>query len=181
MAHARGTNQHKIKNKKDVGAYMIGFLYLMILMLALYDFSIVLKPTNSDASESVDVITSPIADSAKSMAVVAYTPPATPTPTPTELEEIVAYITRVFEPEGKAVVVRAINCFYSESGLREEVVGQNNDAPRSKDWNVAQLNDYWHKLTEAEKTSYKANIDRAYEIYKGRGNSFSAWYGKLCN
>lgn len=177
----KGSNQYRSKYKKDVGAYMIGFLYLMILMLALHDFSIILKPSNSDASESVNVITSPLADPAKSMAVVAYTPPATPTPTPTELEEIVAYITRVFEPEGKAVVVRAINCFYSESGLRSHAVGHNNDSVKSSDHGVAQLNDYWHKLTEAEKTSYKANIDRAYKIYKGRGNSFSAWYGKLCN
>lgn len=99
---------------------------------------------------------------------------------PSELEEIVAYITKVFEPEGKDVAVRAINCFYSESGLRSNAVGQNTDGPKSKDYGVAQLNDYWHSLTSAEKTEYKANIDRAYKIYKGRGN-FSAWYGKLCN
>lgn len=98
-----------------------------------------------------------------------------------ELSEIVAYIAYKFEPEGKDVVVRAINCFYSESGLRSNAVGQNNDAPKSKDFGVAQLNDYWHNLTEEQKTDYKANIDKAYDIYKGRGNSFEAWYGKLCN
>ena len=98
---------------------------------------------------------------------------------PTELEVIVAYIARVFEPEGKDVVVKAINCFYSESGLRTKAVGQNKDVHKSKDWGVAQLNDYWHNLTTDEKTEYKANIEKAYEIYKSRGN-FSAWYGKLC-
>lgn len=99
---------------------------------------------------------------------------------PTELEEIVAYIARRFEPEGKGVVVRAINCFYSESGLRSNAVGQNSDGPKSKDHGVAQLNDYWHKLTQAEKTDYRANIDRAYEIYKGNGHTFNPWYGKGC-
>lgn len=97
-----------------------------------------------------------------------------------ELSEIVGYIAHTFEPEGKAVVVQAINCFYSESGLREEAVGQNNDKYHSQDHGVAQLNDHWHNLTEAQKTEYKANIDKAYQIYKGRGN-FSAWYGKRCN
>lgn len=118
---------------------------------------------------------------------------ATPTPSdvlagspdgeeaPSELEQIVAYIARKFEPEGKDVVVRAINCFYSESGLRRDAVGQNSDGPRSRDHGVAQLNDYWHKLTDQQKTDIYANIDKAYEIYKGRGNSFEAWYGRLCN
>lgn len=110
---------------------------------------------------------------------IAATP--TPEPTPSELEEIVSYIARKFEPEGKDVVVRAINCFYSESGLRAKAVGQNKDTHKSKDHGVAQLNDYWHKLTPAQKTEIKANIDKAYEIYKGRGGNFSAWYGKLCN
>lgn len=104
-----------------------------------------------------------------------------PTPMPSELEQIVAYIARKFEPEGKDVVVRAINCFYSESGLRANAVGQNTDKHRSKDHGVAQLNDYWHNLTPEMKTDIYANIDKAYEIYKGRGGNFSAWYGKLCN
>jgi len=105
----------------------------------------------------------------------------TPTPKNSELVDIVAYIAQVFEPEGKEVVVQAINCFYSESGLREDAVGQNTDEHRSKDHGVAQLNDYWHSLTPQQKTDYKANIDKAYDIYKGRGGNFSAWYGKRCN
>lgn len=105
---------------------------------------------------------------------------ATPTITPSELESIVAYITRVFEPEGKDVVVQAINCFYSESGLRPDAVGHNSDSVGSTDWGIAQLNSYWQNLTDAERTTIKANIDKAYKIYKGRGN-FSAWYGKRCN
>lgn len=184
MKYKVGSNQWKKKQRKDVGAYMIGFLYLMSLMVLLYDIRLHIT-TQIDASESVDIITSQVAVPAESRQVVAQvaTPAATltPSPTPTELEEVVAYIARKFEPEGKQVVVRAINCFYSESGLRPTAVGQNKDAHMSKDHGVAQLNDYWHKLTEKQKTDIHANIDKAYDIYKGRGDSFSAWYGKLCN
>lgn len=103
----KGSNQYRSKYKKDVGAYMIGFLYLMILMLALHDFSIILKPSNSDASESVNVITSPLADPAKSMAVVAYTPPATPTPN--IQEEIEAYIKTIFGRDAKTAIAVSRN------------------------------------------------------------------------
>lgn len=92
---------------------------------------------------------------------------------------IISYIAKTFEKEGPAVQVKAINCFYSESGLRENAVNTNTDAVKSKDHGVAQLNDYWHTLTTEEKTNFKKNIDRAYQIYKARGN-FSAWYGKGC-
>ena len=113
---------------------------------------------------------------------VTYQDDTTPLEEPqTELEKVISYITKVFEPEGKDVVVRAINCFYSESGLRANAVGQNKDKHKSKDHGVAQLNDYWHNLTPEMKTDIYANIDKAYEIYKGRGDNFSAWYGRLCN
>ena len=170
-----GTNQFAKKNKKDVGAHLIGFLYLMILMVGLYDLQYFKFPQPIEAHE----IISPVAT--QSAVLKVKVKEITPTPTPSELEEVVAYVARKFEPEGKQVVVRAINCFYSESGLRPNAVGQNKDAHKSKDHGVAQLNDYWHKLTEAEKTDIHANIDKAYKIYKGRGGNFSAWYGKLCN
>ena len=171
-------------NHKDVGAYMIGFLYVMVVMFALYDINLFLtRPV--EASENVNIGVSQTALPAESVRVVEQvsTPAATltPTPSPTELVEVVAEIAEVFEPEGKQVVVKAINCFYSESGLRPNAVGQNKDSHKSKDHGVAQLNDYWHKLTEAEKTAIEANVKKAYKIYKGRGNNFSAWYGKLCN
>lgn len=109
-----------------------------------------------------------------------FVTPTPPAHKPSEKEVIVAYITRLWEKHGTDQVVRAINCFYSESGLRTEAVSQNSDAPKSKDWNVAQLNDYWHNLTPEQKYDLYAGLDKAYEIYKGRGNNFSAWYGKLC-
>lgn len=171
-----GTNQYKIKKHKPVGYYLLGFVFVMDLLAFLYLNSLpttILNPS-VEAASTHEMTSS-------SASVIPITQQLQPTPTPSELEDIVSYITRVFEPEGKDVVVRAINCFYSESGLRENAVGYNTDIHQSIDYGVAQLNGYWQNLTSEEKTNYKANIDKAYEIYKGRGNNFEAWYGKLCN
>jgi hypothetical protein len=93
-----------------------------------------------------------------------------------ELEQIVAYITKKFAPEGKHVVVQAINCFYSESGLRNNAIGVNKNG--SNDVGVAQINSI-HGMSTEDRMDYKKNIDKAYKIYKSRGN-WSAWYGKGC-
>lgn len=102
--------------------------------------------------------------------------PITPKPTPSTAQ-IVHEIARVFEPEGKAVVVKAINCFYSESGLRADAYN-----PRNKngtnDAGVAQINSIW-KMSLEERFDYRMNIRKAYEIYK-RSGSFNPWYGALC-
>ncbi len=169
MSYRRGSNQFKKKERNNL--WMIPAYFAVIIILG-----IICTLTRYDTVEKVW---------AEQPIVSAYVSP-TPykaialSPTPTELENIVTYITKVFEPEGKDVVVRAINCFYSESGLRANAVGQNTDEHQSKDYGVAQLNGYWHNLSDAEKTTIKANIDRAYKIYKGRGGNFSAWYGKGC-
>lgn len=168
-----GTNQYKIKKHKNVRNHLLLFIALMDVLAFGYIYSLptaLLNPSVG-ATSVISVVASSSAQLVQKTVELEA---------PTELEEVISYITHVFEPEGKSVVVRAINCFYSESGLRPNAVGQNKDVHKSKDHGVAQLNDYWHKLTEAEKTDYKANIDKAYKIYKGRGN-FSAWYGKLCN
>lgn len=102
----------------------------------------------------------------------------TPTPTPSD-KEVIDEIVRVFEPEGKHVVVRAINCFYSESGLRWDAVSKPNKNG-TLDGGVAQINDV-HKLTIEERLDYKKNIQEAYNIYKRNGSSFRPWYGKNCN
>lgn len=102
----------------------------------------------------------------------------TPTPTPSD-KEVIDEIVRVFSPEGKHVVVRAINCFYSESGLRWDAVSKPNKNG-TLDGGVAQINDV-HKLTIEERLDYKKNIQEAYNIYKRNGSSFRPWYGKGCN
>lgn len=175
MSNLRGSNQHKTKYRivstsTWASVWFIAFITLAISVILYQQKQAFLRSVTSPCPVGGCVVR--VAQAAE--------PTPTPAPPPTTAN-IVAYIAKKFEPEGKAVVVKAINCFYSESGLRAEAVGQNNDGPRSKDHGVAQLNDYWHKLTDREKTDYIANIDRAYKIYKGRGNSFEAWYGRLCN
>ncbi len=189
MRTVKGTNQYAKKYRYNKGRVTL----LMILLVSGLLFALLMLYKENNIVRTVvpssRVIVRDVYASDEIVKTVVEVPTVTPTstpilapePTPSELESIVAYIARVFEKEGKHVVVRAINCFYSESGLRAAAVGQNNDAPKSKDHGVAQLNDYWHKLTEEQKTNYKANIDKAYQIYKGRGGNFSAWYGKLCN
>ncbi len=101
----------------------------------------------------------------------------TPTPPPTD-EEVLSYIVEVFSPEGRAVVVKAMNCFYSESGLRWDAISPPNKNG-TRDGGIAQINDV-HKLTMEQRLDYKVNINKAYEIYKSRGG-FGAWYGIGCN
>jgi len=104
--------------------------------------------------------------------------PATPTPSPTpqaSLENVVAYIAQVFKSEGSAVVVEAINCFYSESRLNPNAYNQNRNG--TEDRGVAQVNSI-HRLTPAEAHNFRKNINKAYEIYQKRG--WAAWYGKGC-
>lgn len=184
MKNKVGSNQYVLKPKKHPYANVLR-LYFIIFIVAVYDMTVFLTPNVEASENTIGTTVSQTAVPAESMAEVdeVSTPPAThlPEPKPTELVEVVAEIAKTFEPEGKQVVVNAINCFYSESGLRPDAVGQNKDTHKSKDHGVAQLNDYWHKLSDEEKTDIKANIKRAYKIYKGRGDNFSAWYGKLCN
>lgn len=74
-----GSNGYKKKSKKDVGAYMIGFLYIMVLMFAIYDINLFLNPSQSDASDINTVKVSPKAVPAESVRVVEQvsTPAAT--------------------------------------------------------------------------------------------------------
>lgn len=102
-----------------------------------------------------------------------YSP--TPSPTPTD-EQVIQEVVKVFAPEGRHVVVQAINCFYSESGLRWNAISPVNKNG-TRDGGVAQLNDV-HKMTMDERLDYKANIQKAYELYKRSG--WNPWYGVGC-
>lgn len=187
-----GSNQYQTKHQDHwKKTLLVGVILLLIIgglgrAFKVYTTPKILSPIPEKAQAAEKE-----AGQSAEVKIASLTPTTTPTATPeptiepeaqkSELVEVVAYIAKVFEPEGKEIVVHAINCFYSESGLREEAVGQNNDIYLSKDHGVAQLNDHWHNLTEEEKTDYRANIEKAYKIYKGRGDNFSAWYGKRCN
>lgn len=90
-----------------------------------------------------------------------------------EKSEIIAYIAKVFEPEGTAIQVWAIKCFYSESGLRTDAYNFNSNG--TSDTGVAQVNSIHGK---SNLTDWKTNINVAYGIYKRSGKG--AWYGKDC-
>lgn len=93
----------------------------------------------------------------------------------TELQEITEYIVKKFEPEGRQVAVKALACFISESGLRNNAVGVNKNG--TNDVGVAQINSI-HGMSTEDRMDYKKNIDKAYQIYKSRG--WKAWYGAYC-
>ncbi len=108
----------------------------------------------------------------------AYEPSTVNTVTykPPTVGDVVAEIAYIFEPEGTAVVVRAINCFYSESGLNPSAVHLNYNG--THDGGIAQINDIW-KMSLDERFDYIANIKKAHEIYL-RSHSFNLWYGRGC-
>lgn len=165
-------NQHASRRRGARGAVFVGLLVLSLLMV----MAIRQSQYNFITAYRGSYDTVPFMAEAKEPTP---TPTATPMPepTPTELEEIVAYITRVFEKEGKHMVVWAINCFYSESGLRTEAVNKGN-SNGTIDYGVAQVNSI-HNYSPELLHTIKGNIDAAYEIYQRQGTK--AWYGSRCN
>jgi hypothetical protein len=90
---------------------------------------------------------------------------------------VISYIAKTFESEGAAVQVRAIRCFYSESGLRTEAYNFNSNG--TEDRGVAQINSV-HGMKPEDAHDYRKNIEKAYEIYKQAGKTFRPWFGKDC-
>jgi len=74
-----GSNQFRKSPKRDIGAYLIAYLYVMILMVALYDIQLLVKPSYSEASDTKTVKVAPAAAPAESKQVVVQvaTPAAT--------------------------------------------------------------------------------------------------------
>jgi len=107
-----------------------------------------------------------------------------PTPTPIVIQvayegqigdPVIDEISKVFKNEGKATVVKAINCFYSESKLN--TLAYNFNTNGTSDAGVAQINDV-HGMSIEDRQDYKKNIKKAYKIFKKRG--WSAWYAPAC-
>jgi len=96
---------------------------------------------------------------------------------PPTASEVVREIANVFSKERPDVIVRAINCFYSESGLRENARHVNTNG--TTDGGIGQINSV-HKLPDEVLFDYKKNIAESYKIYKSWGNSFAPWYGSGC-
>lgn len=91
---------------------------------------------------------------------------------------IVAYIMEVFGKYGTDVAVQAIECFYSESGLRTEAYNFNNNG--TEDRGVAQINSI-HGMNPEDAHDFIKNIDMAEKVYVRAGQTFNPWYGARCN
>ena len=96
-----GSNQYRVKRKKDIGAHLIGFLYLMILMVALYDIS--LQPFHVDAQDTKVVKAPPVAAPAESQQVVANLE-ATPAEIHLQSVDIEKYIKTIFGSDAKVAI-----------------------------------------------------------------------------
>lgn len=136
-------------------------------------FSIILMAFLTDKLKTPERFISPIADKTFAHEYVFPTPTST---VPTD-EEIFTYAVKVWGKEGKHILIKMFNCFYSESGWRYDAIGVNKNGTR--DVGLAQVNDI-HGMSLEDRLDYKKNIDKAYQIYLGRGKNFSAWYGSLC-
>lgn len=172
------TYYRKTKNTNPLSWKLSDITYITVCLLIVAGFALHIKsllpaPTKPvDGSTVAGGIISPVWASEPSLPVLLL---PTPTIKPrTTVQEIMLYIIKTFEPEGKAVVVEAINCFYSESKFDPKAYNYNrwND---TEDKGIAQINSI-HDLDDAY--DYRKNIDKAYEIYKHDG--WSAWYGKGC-
>ena len=161
-----GTNQYKTRRK----SYWKRYLFVFGLgVLSVVCFAQYFKNIGAEKAYADTVIISPL--------------PSNPIleekiiEQPSEKELIIAYITKLWEKHGTEEVVHAINCFYSESGLRSNAYGENTNG--TNDAGVAQINSI-HKMSVAERMDWKKNLDKAYHIYTSWGNSWDAWYGKAC-
>lgn len=92
---------------------------------------------------------------------------------------IVAYIMEVFGKYGTHIGVQAIECFYSESGLRAEAVNESN-SNGTIDRGVAQINSV-HGMSKEDAHDFRKNIDMAEKVFLRAGKSFRPWYGSRCN
>lgn len=169
----RGTNQYRVKQRGNWKYWLLIYAVALILLMA---FAKYYQNFGEVRAYSRTPILSPIPANFREPIVQPIEPEG-----PSEKEQIVAYITRLWEKHGTDQVVRAINCFYSESGLRANAYGENTNG--TNDAGVAQVNSI-HGLSVEERMDWKTNLDKAYQIWIGRGaeaSGWEAWYGKACN
>ena len=162
-----GSNQFKKRTKKDIGAYMIGFLYVMVLMFFLYDLNLILKPTPIEASESQPVA---IIVESKQVVVQVATPAATLDPVVTGIQK---EIKEVFGKHAdKAFLV--LSC--ENSSLNPNAINTAGNSPAgSRDVGVFQINEYWQGVNAKFLLDPSINIRIAHKIFTDNGNSFERW------
>lgn len=167
-----GSNQYKSKYKKDIGAYLIGFEYLMIVMVALYVVS--LHPLQSEAQDTKVNMTPPVQAPAESQQVVANleaTPAEIQTPLQEKIENEVKEVFGDAYPQAKMI----LDC--ENHARNPKAINDNTKwGGRGVDHGIFQINDSWQGVTnKAFLEDYTINIRMAYNIYKSWGNNFHAW------
>lgn len=176
-----GSNQYKAKYKTP----LVGKLDKILLLGAFTYFTLLgFKATSVYATNmaiddwlaSITYVKSPVVTFHAELApTLGLVPPKALEPTKAN---IVAYIMEVFGKYGTDTGVQAINCFYSESGLRTEAYNFNNNG--SEDRGVAQINSV-HGYNPQDLHDFQKNIDAAEKVFLRAGKTFNPWYGKLCN
>ena len=92
----------------------------------------------------------------------------------TELEQMVSYITQVFQPEGKQVVYQALQIAQCESKWNPKAYNFNTNG--SSDYGLFQINSVHEKrYGQGFMYSWKANVDTAFALYK-----FQGWRPWVC-
>lgn len=165
----RGSNQYRERTRGHWKRWLIVYAIAVILIIL---FAQYYKNQGKAEAYSEAYILSPLPDNGQFNVDIQAEPVV-----PSEKEQIIAYITKLWEKHGTQEVVHAINCFYSESGLRSDAYGINKNG--TNDAGVAQINSI-HKMSVEERFNWKKNLDKAYEIYTSWGNSWDAWYGRSC-
>lgn len=102
MKTRRGTNQYRIKRHKDVGAYMIFFIYVMGFFVGLQDWNLY---TNHKV-QAAPIIT-PVAPESATLRVVSPTP--ADVDKNQEQEKIEAYIKTIFGADARVAIAISRN------------------------------------------------------------------------
>lgn len=96
-----------------------------------------------------------------------------PTPTPTQHEEIRAYVKEVFGKDSdKAFLV--LSC--ENNALNPSAVNTAGNSPAgSRDTGVFQINEYWQKTQYKFLLNWKVNVEIAHQLFEENGKSFKLW------
>lgn len=176
MKLSKGSNQHQYKHKLNLSKEAQRDICLLIAIMALLFCGgreyVRNNPVISPCDESGCFVSKIEAQEIEARIELRQLLKDQANPTKAN---IISYIARKWEKHGTAETVKAINCFYSESGLNTEAYGYNNNG--TSDYGIAQINTI-HGMSVTDMKDYRKNIDKAHDIYMRRG--WSAWYGKLC-
>lgn len=172
--HKRGSNQHvKIKKTPTVGpiiALTLGLIVIAIIVVPLGPNSKTRLLQQFEFGQYPPVVVAAEVHLPGSIKEEKLEPTKA---------NIVAYIMEVFGKYGTHIGVQAIECFYSESGLRAEAVNESN-SNGTIDRGVAQINSV-HGMSKEDAHDFRKNIDMAEKVFLRAGKSFRPWYGSRCN